>query len=152
RDANAVRSLVIGALSRVLAGGAAANPDGLSVHRPSLSLASFRPAPRGGIRTLPLPGFAPPSQTAVAEAPVALYGRSPEPDARMLDLGTVPAARVIAPGEPTDHPLGAAVAQVLDTYIIAVATDGAMVLVDQHAAHERLTHVAIRERMLDGAA
>ena len=38
----------------------------------------------------------------------------------------------------------------LDTYIIAVAADGSLVLVDQHAAHERLTHEAIREQMLDG--
>jgi DNA mismatch repair protein MutL len=48
--------------------------------------------------------------------------------------------------------LGAAVAQVLDTYIIAVAADGTLILVDQHAAHERLTHEAIRTRMLDGGA
>ena len=39
----------------------------------------------------------------------------------------------------------------LDTYIIAVAADGSLVLVDQHAAHERLTHEAIRSQMLDGA-
>ena len=51
---------------------------------------------------------------------------------------------------PPDHPLGAPVAQVLDTYIIAVAADGSLVLVDQHAAHERLTHEAIRDQMLDG--
>jgi DNA mismatch repair protein MutL len=43
------------------------------------------------------------------------------------------------------------VAQVLDTYIIAVSADGSLVLVDQHAAHERLTHEAIRTRMLDGS-
>jgi DNA mismatch repair protein MutL len=48
--------------------------------------------------------------------------------------------------------LGAAVAQVLDTYIIAVAADGALVMVDQHAAHERLTHEAIRARLLEGGA
>jgi DNA mismatch repair protein MutL len=49
-----------------------------------------------------------------------------------------------------DHPLGAPVAQVLDTYIIAVAGDGSLVLVDQHAAHERLTHEAISAQMRDG--
>ncbi len=31
----------------------------------------------------------------------------------------------------------------LDTYVIAVAGDGSLVLVDQHAAHERLTHEAL---------
>ena len=49
------------------------------------------------------------------------------------------------------HPLGAAVAQVLDTYVIAVAADGSLVLVDQHAAHERLTHERLREQFLSGS-
>ena len=48
------------------------------------------------------------------------------------------------------YPLGAPVAQVLDTYVIAVADDGSLVLVDQHAAHERLTHETLRAQMLDG--
>jgi DNA mismatch repair protein MutL len=63
-----------------------------------------------------------------------------------------PAARVLPPPPPPNpaHPLGAAIAQVLDTYILAVAADGALVLVDQHAAHERLTHEAIRAQMLAG--
>lgn len=73
----------------------------------------------------------------LAEAPLPLLG--------------VPAARRIEPEAPdADHPLGAPVAQVLDTYIIAVAADGSLVLVDQHAAHERLTHEAIRAQMVDG--
>ncbi len=69
-----------------------------------------------------------------------------------LPFRAAPAARQIVAADPSpDHPLGAPVAQVLDTYIIAVAADGSLVLVDQHAAHERLTHEAIREQMLDGA-
>jgi DNA mismatch repair protein MutL len=69
-----------------------------------------------------------------------------------LNFAGTPAARTVpAPNlEHQNHPLGAAVAQVLDTYIIAVAADGTLILVDQHAAHERLTHEAIRTRMLDG--
>jgi DNA mismatch repair protein MutL len=49
------------------------------------------------------------------------------------------------------YPLGAPVAQVLDTYIIAVAGDGSLVLVDQHAAHERLTHEALSAALRAGA-
>ena len=63
-----------------------------------------------------------------------------------------PTVRALSPPpepEPA-YPLGAPVAQVLDTYIIAVAADGSLVLVDQHAAHERLTHEALRAQLGDG--
>jgi DNA mismatch repair protein MutL len=42
------------------------------------------------------------------------------------------------------------VAKLLDTYIVAATADEAMVLVDQHAAHERLTHEALRTQLLAG--
>ena len=45
------------------------------------------------------------------------------------------------------HPLGVARGQVAKTYIVAEAEDG-LVIVDQHAAHERL----VLERILQGAA
>jgi DNA mismatch repair protein MutL len=138
RDSAAVRSLVIGGLSRALAGGAGTDvpAPGLMQHRPSLHLAYSRP-PSAGIRALPLPGLGPGGAAGMAEAP--------------LPISFGPAARVLQPMTPQpDHPLGAPVAQVLDTYVLAVASDGALVLVDQHAAHERLTHEAIRTQMLDG--
>jgi DNA mismatch repair protein MutL len=49
--------------------------------------------------------------------------------------------------EATSHPLGIARGQVANTYIIAEAEDG-LVIVDQHAAHERL----VLERMRAAAA
>ncbi len=61
-----------------------------------------------------------------------------------------PAARQPPPPPPSEFPLGAPIAQVLDTYVIAVAADGSLVLVDQHAAHERLTHEALRAQLLEG--
>jgi DNA mismatch repair protein MutL len=125
RDAGAVRALVIGSVGRALAGGAG---TALPAPRPSLHLVRSRP---GAVPYphVPLPGMA---ETQLA-------------------FGAGPAARVLPVAEPAaEHPLGAPVAQVLDTYVIAVAADGSLVLVDQHAAHERLTHEALREQMLDG--
>jgi DNA mismatch repair protein MutL len=69
-----------------------------------------------------------------------------------LALLAPPAARqVAAPAPVAAHPLGAPVAQILDTYILAVAADGALVIIDQHAAHERLTEERLRAEFLSGA-
>ena len=46
-------------------------------------------------------------------------------------------------GPQVDHPLGVARGQVAGTYIIAEAADG-LVIVDQHAAHERITLERLR--------
>ena len=124
RQADVVRGLVIGAVQRALAGGA-----GDAAPRPAL--AGFRPslhwAPQYG------PSVGGPRHAGFAEA--------------QLPLDTAPMSRPQAfpPAAPdASHPLGAAVAQVLDTYIVAATSAQEVVLVDQHAAHERLTHEALR--------
>lgn len=62
---------------------------------------------------------------------------------RTLDYRTLPAARAEAAVAPVpSFPLGVARGQVASTYIVAEAEDG-LVIVDQHAAHERL----VLERM-----
>lgn len=48
------------------------------------------------------------------------------------------------------HPLGVPIGQIHATYILSVAPDGDLILVDQHAAHERLTHERLRERFEEG--
>lgn len=124
RDADAVRALVIGGLRHALSGGAGRAPAPRRFSpAPPLRLVSTQRAAPAGMAEAPLP---------FADAP--------------------PAARTIPPppSAPVEHPLGAPVAQVLDTYVLAVAADGSLVLVDQHAAHERLTHEALRTQLLDG--
>ena len=126
RDPDAVRGLIIGTVRRALAQGATApgtaRPMFQSVQRPSLRLVSTHPARPG-------PGDARASGFAEATLP--------------LSFG--PAARALpVPSPRPEHPLGAPLGQVFDTYVLAVASDGSLVLVDQHAAHERLTHEALR--------
>ena len=65
---------------------------------------------------------------------------------------TEPSARVepvdVAP-EPVDFPLGTARAQMFDNYIIAQNGD-ALLLVDQHAAHERLVYERFKAQLAAG--
>jgi DNA mismatch repair protein MutL len=127
RNADLVRSLVIGTVQRALSGGAGGGG-------PRPALGGFRPS----LHLVP-PG---PRHTGFAEAQLP-YGLAPA--TRVLDAGEQPA--IAAPR--ADHPLGAPVAQVLDTYVIATTADQSVVLIDQHAAHERLTHEALRAQYLD---
>jgi DNA mismatch repair protein MutL len=126
RDADSVRSLVIGSLQRRLAGGAG----------PVSPLPDIRPEMRTHLQLVSRDRGNQPRFTGLAEAqlPFAPSARPPEPQA--------------AP-DPA-HPLGAPVAQLLDTYILAATADEALILVDQHAAHERLTHETLRSQMLEG--
>ncbi len=96
----------------------------------------------GAVAAAPAPlhfAHAPAMRHHVAEAALPLGWAAPPPLA----------APASAPMR-EDHPLGRALAQVLDCYILAEAPDGALVLVDQHAAHERLTHERLRAQLLDG--
>lgn len=144
RDAASIRGLMIGALRHSLAGAG---------HRASTTVAGFAlgraraDEPVAGLlwQAPSSPGIRPVMPPrSVYEAPQAFSGYAP-PD-------TAPAARVEA-GEVVrqvaDYPLGAARAQLHETYIIAQTADG-MIIVDQHAAHERLVYEAMKRQMAEG--
>ena len=149
RDAAGLRSLVIGSLRRALGVGtgqvvAMASAAGASADYPPGS--ARRPAWSSGGRRPVQWSYPPPALTLSG----ARYAHGNLAEAQ-LPFAHPPAARQITAEVPSpDYPLGAPVAQVLDTYVIAVAADGSLVLVDQHAAHERLTHEAIHDQILSG--
>lgn len=148
RDPGRVRALLIGALAEALAA------------------AGHRASAQGGKLTVEtfekgvLPGAAPePWQTpsgAAAWRPafspyVKGFGEAMQAPLETIDAPSADASAAARPvrEELLDRPLGAARAQVHENYIVAQTRDG-LVIVDQHAAHERLVYERLKAMLANG--
>jgi DNA mismatch repair protein MutL len=140
RDGAAVRGLLIGALRHAL------ESDG------------FRASAQGGTRTLETLARTPAAAPSYERTPSTFRfdtgGFAEERQTPFAGLNT-PTADATAydetPSTP-DHeqrPLGAARAQLHETYIVA-QTETSVVIVDQHAAHERLVYERLKKALANG--
>ncbi len=152
RDPGLIRGLIVGAIRQALTrdGDRAATTGAsqmMNAFRPGYSPSGLRPSPA-------MAATASWSATTSPSRPLPVSGNLQFAEAgqsRFYDM-TMPTARAepqemyeaaaTAP-EPARYPLGAARAQLHENYIIA-QTESGLVIVDQHAAHERLVFEQMR--------
>ena len=145
RDAGVVRGLIIGALKHALADAGHRASTTVSTQ----TLGAFR-AGNGGIQHLSKLN----SSYKVSANPIADYYAprldtdqlSAPPAEMQSDVSTCNEGEI----KSNSFPLGVARAQLHETYIVAQTNDG-IVIVDQHAAHERLVYEKMKQSLKTGA-
>src|SRR3954465_7430712 len=133
RNGGLVRALIVHGVKEALARQGkrtAANGDGAAI-------ASFRTpfAPRGDWDWRRSPGYPARSVSTLAEPGQAAFDvGSPTADVRFAEQ---------EPADLLDRPLGAARTQIHETYIVSQTRQG-LIVVDQHAAHERIVYEKLK--------
>jgi DNA mismatch repair protein MutL len=146
RDPSLVRGMIVSGLRRALdaAGHKSAQPaatDALGLWR--AEPVAYGPAAGGDTASASMPLWGAPLSSGPGQT--QFHDRRPHFSPPPLARAEVAYAPL---PEADSHPLGVARGQVAKTYIVAEAEDG-LVIVDQHAAHERLVLERMR-RALDG--
>jgi DNA mismatch repair protein MutL len=143
RNAGLVRALIVHALKEGLAREGkrtAANSGGAAIEAFRPSFASPRQANWDWRRSPAFPVGTPAAFQAAAATALA------EPGQAAFDVGA-PRADVRLYEQPladlVDRPLGAARTQIHETYIVSQTRDG-LIVVDQHAAHERIVYERLK--------
>ncbi len=152
RDPGLVRGLIVGAIRQALS----REGDRAATTGASQMMSAFRPGySPSAVRPYASQAWTPAnSPSRPLEMSDGLALREPA-QSQFIDI-TMPTARsevfhtdeksVATTLEPSRYPLGAARAQVHANYIVAQTEDG-LVIVDQHAAHERLVFEEMRKAL-----